>query len=348
MVLPGDGIGPEIIREAVRVLQAVGVRFGHEFKFRHHLIGAAALDATGSPLPPQTIAAITDADAILLGAVGDPKYSGPDVSQRPEHGLLQLRQLLGVFANLRPVTVHPDLVHLSKIKMDAPVDILFVRELTGGIYFGAKEKTESSATDVCTYNDFEIRRVLRQAAKLARSRRGRLVSVDKANVLETSRLWRRLAEEVIASEFPDVHLEHMYVDAAAMHLIAKPAYFDVIVTENMFGDILTDLASMLGGSLGLLPSASVDDTGRRGLYEPIHGSAPDIAGQNVANPYATILSAAMMLRMSLGLHDEAALIERAVDRAISGGILSRDIAPPGAISYSTTRIGDEVLRRLFE
>ncbi|MDE1924372.1 MAG: 3-isopropylmalate dehydrogenase, partial [Gammaproteobacteria bacterium] len=302
-VLPGDGIGAEVTDEARRALQAVGRRFGHDFGFESGLLGGAAIDATGEPLPAATLALCRRADAVLMGAVGGPKWSDPNAKVRPEQGLLQLRKALGLFANLRPVVPHRAVLGASPIKPELlhGVDILVVRELTGGIYFGDKHRSETEAVDVCRYTVTEIERVVRLAAGLARGRRGKLTSIDKANVLETSRLWRLIVERVIGADFPDLRLEHMLVDAAAMHLIKRPRDFDVIVTENMFGDILTDEASMLAGSLGMLPSASLGAAGRGGLYEPIHGSAPDIAGRGIANPYATILSAAMLLRHSLGL-----------------------------------------------
>ncbi|HEU4653596.1 MAG TPA: 3-isopropylmalate dehydrogenase, partial [Steroidobacteraceae bacterium] len=296
VVLGGDGIGPEVTHEAVRVLEAVAQRFGHTFVFEQHLIGGAAIDETQSALPASTVSACGTADAVLLGAVGGPKWSDPSAIVRPEQGLLAIRKALNLFANLRPVSVHPALLDASPLKPAVlqGTDIIVVRELTGGIYFGEKHRTADSASDLCTYTVEEVRRVTRVAGTLAMGRRKSIVSVDKANVLETSRLWRTTVEEVLRSEFPEVKFEHMLVDAAAMHLIRKPASFDVMLTENMFGDILTDEASMLAGSLGMLPSASLG-SGKLGLYEPIHGSAPDIAGKGIANPVGTILSAAMLL-----------------------------------------------------
>jgi 3-isopropylmalate dehydrogenase len=285
-VLGGDGIGPEVTAEAVRVLQAVAGAYGHEFDFAEALIGGAAIDASGSPLPPRTIDACRSCAAVLLGAVGGPKWSDPNARVRPEQGLLELRRTLGLFANLRPVKTLESMLDASPLRPEvvSGTDIMVVRELTGGIYFGRKSRTAHEAEDVCSYTSEEIERVTRMAGRLAMARRRRIVSVDKANVLETSRLWRSVAERVIGEEFPDVGLEHMLVDAAAMHLLRRPTSFDVLLTENMFGDILTDEASMLVGSLGLLPSASLGD-GTAGLYEPIHGSAPDIAGRGIANPY---------------------------------------------------------------
>lgn len=343
VVLGGDGVGPEVVREGVRVLEAVGHKFGHQFQIEEHLIGGAAIDATQSALPSSTLSACGTADAVLLGAVGGPKWSDPNARIRPEQGLLALRKALGLFANLRPVSLHPGLLDSSPLKPDvlAGVDLLVVRELTGGIYFGDKQRTASSATDVCTYTVDEIQRVARVAGTLARARRKSIVSVDKANVLETSRLWRSTVEQVVRDEFPDVALEHMLVDAAAMHLIRKPASFDVLLTENMFGDILTDEASMLAGSMGLLPSASLG-VGKLGLYEPIHGSAPDIAGKGVANPYGTILSVAMLLRHSLDLADEARVVEKAVAEAISAGVRTVDIASGGP-AVGTAQAGQAVV-----
>lgn len=348
VILAGDGIGSEVTHEAVRVLEAIASRFGHDFKFEAHLIGGAAIDATQSPLPASTLSACGSADAVLLGAVGGPKWSDPDARVRPEQGLLALRKGLGLFANLRPVSIHPAMLDASTIKPDVlkGTDIMVVRELTGGIYFGEKTRSENAASDLCTYTVEEIERVTRVAGTLARGRRKRIVSVDKANVLETSRLWRSTVERVIRSEFPDLTLEHMLVDSAAMHLIRKPSSFDVIVTENMFGDILTDEASMLAGSLGLLPSASLG-AGTLGVYEPIHGSAPDIAGKGIANPYGTILSAAMLLRHSLGLQEAAQVIEKAVAEAISAGVRTADIASAGA-SATTRQAGDAVLKRILQ
>jgi 3-isopropylmalate dehydrogenase len=346
-VLAGDGIGPEVIAEGVRCLRAIADRFGHEFELAAAPFGGAAIDAHGDPLPASTLQSCLNSNAVLLGAIGGPKWSVPDVKARPESGLLRLRRELGVYANLRPVAVHPALADASTIKPAVleGVDLVFVRELTGGIYFGEKFRDAEQARDVCTYSVAEVVRVTRVAARLAQSRRRKLTSIDKSNVLETSRLWREVVERVVNREFPDVALEHMLVDAAAMHLIKRPRDFDVLLTENMFGDILTDEASMLAGSLGLLPSASLGD-GRRGLYEPIHGSAPDIAGKGVANPYGTILSVALLLRHSLGLHEEAAALESAVHRTIASGAHTPDIASPESRPHSTQEIGTAVLTEL--
>jgi 3-isopropylmalate dehydrogenase len=348
VLLGGDGIGPEVVEQGVRVLEAVARRYGHDFRFESHLIGGAAIDATQSALPAQTISACGTADAVLLGAVGGPKWSDPDAKVRPEQGLLGLRKSLNLFANLRPVTLHPALLDASPIKPEVlrGTDIVVVRELTGGIYFGEKKRTEDSASDLCTYTVAEVQRVTRVAGRLAQRRRKRIVSVDKANVLETSRLWRSTVEALLREEFPDVQLEHMLVDSAAMHLIRKPASFDVILTENMFGDILTDEASMLAGSLGLLPSASLG-AGKLGVYEPIHGSAPDIAGQGIANPYGTILSVAMLLRDSLDLAEEAQAVEKAVADAISAGVRTVDIAGTQRPA-STAEAGRAVVDRLLQ
>jgi 3-isopropylmalate dehydrogenase len=346
-VLAGDGIGPEVTTESRRCLAAVARLFHHDFEFLDLPFGGAAIDAHADPLPERTLSACRAADAILLGAIGGPKWSAPDAPLRPEQGLLRLRKELGVFANLRPVIVHPALVDASTLKAEVVrgVDLIFVRELTGGIYFGDKHRDAHSARDVCVYEVTEIERIVRVAARLAQARRGRLTSIDKANVLETSRLWRDVTQRLMAREFPAVHLEHMLVDAAAMHLIHRPRDFDVLVTENMFGDILTDEASMLAGSLGLLPSASLGE-GARGVYEPIHGSAPDIAGRNSANPYGAILSAALLLRHSLHLATEAAALEHAVADAISAGALTVDLVSANRRALTTSEAGDAVLSRL--
>ncbi len=346
-VLGGDGIGPEVTAEALRVLEATARRGGHDFQFHPHPFGGAAIDGCGDPLPAQTLAGCLDADAVLLGAIGGPRWSDPQQPVRPESGLLRLRRELGVYANLRPVNVHPALRGASSLKPDVleGVDLIFVRELTGGIYFGPKTRDAAQATDLCAYSAAEIERIVRVAARIARQHRRRLLSIDKSNVLETSRLWREVCSRVMASEFPDIALSHMLVDTAAMHLIRRPRDFDVEVTENMFGDILTDESSMLAGSLGLLPSASLGE-GRRGLYEPIHGSAPDIAGRGIANPFGAILSAALLLRHSLGLEPEALAIERAVYRAIADGVRTADIVTPAHRAAGTREAGDAVLAAL--
>ncbi len=345
-VLPGDGIGPEVTAAAVGVLRTIARRYGHRFDFHQHDIGGIAIDRSGEPLPATTLAACHSADAVLLGAVGGPEWSDAGASARPEQGLLALRKSLGLFANLRPVRPHPAALHASPIKphLLTGVNIMVVRELTGGIYFGDKSRTADGASDTCTYSVGEIERVVRSAFLLARRRRGFLVSVDKANVLETSRLWREVVTRLGRDEFVDVRLEHVLVDAMAMHLLAHPREYDVIVTENMFGDILTDEASMLAGSLGLLPSASLGD-GKVGVYEPIHGSAPDIAGKGVANPYAAILSAAMLLRHSLALFEEADCIERAVDGALNRHAFTADLATGGR-SLSTEAVTQAVVEQM--
>ena len=346
-LLPGDGIGPEVTASSRQVLEEVGARFGHSFAFQEELIGGAAIDAVSDPLPPATVASCEAADAVLLGAVGGPKWSDPNAPIRPEQGLLKIRAVLGVYANIRPVRIYPELAGASPLKPEIleGVDMLVVRELTGGIYFGEKTRTENSASDVCTYTVAEVERIVRVAARLAQGRRGKLCSVDKANVLETSRLWRKVTDGLMASEFPDVELETLLVDAAAMHLLSRPSDFDVIVTENMFGDILTDEASMLAGSLGMLPSASLGDS-KAGLYEPIHGSAPDIAGQGLANPCAAIASAAMLLRHSLGLQTEALAVETAIARAITNGARTADIVTEGETTLSTADMTAEIIRCL--
>jgi 3-isopropylmalate dehydrogenase len=347
LVLAGDGIGPEVTAEGTRVLRAVAAKFGHTFTLTDGLLGGIAIDRTGTPIPAETLAMARASDAVLLGAVGGPKWDDPSGDVRPEQGLFAIRKELGLYANLRPVTVHPKLVAASPIRPEIlkGVDLLVVRELIGGIYFGEKRREADWASDVCAYSGDEVRRVVRRACELARGRRKKLTSVDKANVLESSRLWRRVTDELVRREYPDLQLEHVLVDACSMYLARRPASFDVIVTENMFGDILTDEASVLAGSMGLLPSASLGD-GPRGLYEPIHGSAPDIAGRGIANPYATILSVAMLLRYSLALEKEAAAVESAVSAAIDRGVLTADVAPPGAPAVSTVQAGQAVVEAL--
>lgn len=343
-VLPGDGIGPEIMTQALRVLAAAGQAAGQTFEVREALIGGAAIDATGEPFPAETRALCKEADAVLLGAVGGPKWSDPNASVRPEQGLLDMRAAMQVYANLRPVKTHPALYAASPLKPERleGVDILVVRELTGGVYFGEKSRDENSARDLCTYTREEIERVVRMAGELARGRRSLVASVDKANVMETSRLWRSVTTEVYKKDFGDVQLEHVLADAAMMHLLSRPADFDVIVTENLFGDLLTDEASMLSGSLGMLPSASLN-ADRGGLFEPIHGSAPDIAGKGIANPCGTILSVAMLLRYSLGLDEIADRIDEAVFAAVAAGHRTGDIVAPGGPSIGTVEMGDAVL-----
>jgi 3-isopropylmalate dehydrogenase len=346
-LLPGDGIGPEVVAEAVRVLDAIASKYGHSFIYTERLIGGCSLDKYGASLTDETLADCQSADAVLMGAVGGPKWDDPNAKDRPERGLLALRKGLGVFANLRPVKVHPALVAASPLKAEKlqGVDILVIRELTGGLYFGwpkgrdVKDGRER-AVDTLEYYDYEIRRVLELAFRLAAGRRKKVTSVDKANVLESSRLWRQIATQIGAAH-PEITLEHVLVDTASMRLITNPAAMDVIVTENMFGDILTDEASVLAGSMGMLPSASLGERGP-GLYEPIHGSAPDIAGRGIANPVGTILSAAMLLRYSLHLEAEAAALENAVEEAISGGARTIDLGG----TLSSRQMTDEIIARL--
>jgi len=350
VLLPGDGIGPEIVAQGKRVLEAVAAKFGHTFSMSEHPIGGNAIDSFGDPLPQPTIDACRDSAAILLGAVGGPKWDDPTAKTRPEVGLLKIRRELGLFANLRPIQTWDELVDASPLRREivAGTDILFFRELTGGIYFGDSGRrphpSGEQAYNEMVYSTGEIERIVRLAAQAARQRRGKLTSVDKANVLEVSRLWRQVAQRIITEEFPDIKYEVVLVDSMAMHLIARPKEFDVVVTGNLFGDILTDEASMLPGSLGLLPSASLGSDGP-GLYEPIHGSAPDIAGLNVANPLATCLAAAMLLRHSLKLEAEAEAIEAAVAAVLKDGHRTKDIAANGP-SISTTAMGDVVVEKL--
>jgi 3-isopropylmalate dehydrogenase len=350
VLLPGDGIGPEIVTQAQRVLETVAASFGHQFEFSSHMIGGIAIDTCGDPLPQETIDACRDSDAILLGAVGGPKWDDPSAKTRPEVGLLKIRKELGLFANLRPIRLFDELLDASPLRRDIieGTDILFLRELTGGIYFGESGTSGSgqaeSAYQSMVYSVGEVERIVRLAAKAAQGRGNRLTSVDKANVLEPSRLWRRVAARVMQEEFPDVQYDVVLVDAMAMHLINRPSDFDVVVTGNMFGDILTDEASMLPGSLGMLPSASLGSDGP-GLYEPIHGSAPDIAGQEIANPLATILASAMLLRHSLRLETEATAIESAVQSVLSDGLRTRDIARGGE-AIGTEPMGSAVVERL--
>jgi 3-isopropylmalate dehydrogenase len=350
VLLPGDGIGPEVVAEAVEVLQVVANRFGHRFSFQTCPMGGNAIDSHGTPLPDETLAACRAADAVLLGAVGGPKWDDPNAKTRPEAGLLKIRKELGLFANLRPIKPSRHLLDASPLRREIidGTDILFVRELTGGIYFGESGRrphaSGEEAYNVMIYNTAEIERVVRMAAEAARGRRKKLTMVDKANVLEASRLWRQVTGRIMAQEFPDVKYDIVLVDAMAMHLLSRPRDFDVVVTENLFGDILTDEGSMLTGSMGLLPSASLGTPGP-GLYEPIHGSAPDIAGKGIANPLATILAAAMLFRHSLKLEREAAVIETAVDQVLSAGHRTKDIAAGGP-SISTHEMGTLVVEAI--
>lgn len=346
VLLPGDGIGPEVVAEGQKALNAVARKFGHRFTFESCLIGGCAIDATGSALPDATTAACKSSQAVLLGAVGGPKWDDPRAKTRPEAGLLKIRKELQLFANVRPVKAYDVLVDASPLKREIVegVDILFFRELTGGIYFGESGRrphpSGEEAFNTMIYNTAEIERITRMAARAAQGRRKKLTQVDKANVLEASRLWREVSQRIVRDEFPDVQYEVLLVDAMAMHLISKPRSFDVIVTENLFGDILTDEGAMLPGSMGMLPSASLGSSGP-GLYEPIHGSAPDIAGKGIANPLATILAAAMLLRHSLGLETEACAVESAVDHVLNSGHRTSDIAA-GNKSVSTSEMGSLV------
>ena len=352
LVLPGDGIGPEIVAEALKVLDALNGDARAGLVVEQSLIGGAAIEAHGVPLPRETLDHARACDAILLGAVGGPKWDGLERDLRPERGLLALRSELGVFANFRPAIAYPQLAGASTLKPDVVrgLDVLIVRELTGGIYFGqprgVREHQDGrrEGFNTLVYAEDEIERVCRVACEAARRRAGRVCSVDKANVLEASELWREVATKV-AARYDDVELSHMYVDNAAMQLVRAPRQFDVIVTSNMFGDILSDLASMLTGSIGMLPSASLDASGK-GLYEPIHGAAPDIAGQGVANPLATILSAAMMLRYSLDAPELAQRIEKSVGRVLDDGLRTPDIESPGTTVVGTREMGDAVVAAL--
>ncbi len=352
LVLPGDGVGVEVIAEAVKVLEAVERRTRREFDLTEDLVGGAAIDRYGTALRDETLAKAKQSDAVLFGAVGGPKWDDPRAKVRPEQALLALRKGLGLFANLRPVRVHPLLIDASPLKANVleGTDMIIIRELTGGLYYGRPQRRwESSggrqAVDTMRYSEREVRRVLLVGFELARSRRKKLTSVDKANVLDTSRMWREIATE-LGRDYPDVQLEHLLVDSAAMHLLRRPADFDVMVMENTFGDILTDEASVLAGSMGMLPSASLgrrraDGTGP-GMYEPIHGTAPDIAGQGKANPLAMILSTAMMLRYSCNMAAAASAVEQAVDRVLSEGYRTPDIAQEGTVAVSTQEMGDRV------
>ncbi|MFQ5996619.1 MAG: 3-isopropylmalate dehydrogenase [Dehalococcoidales bacterium] len=357
VVLPGDGVGPEITEATVGVLQAVGEKYGHDFDLRHGLIGGVAIDERGASLPPETLKMSRNCDAVLLGAVGGPKWDDPQAKDRPEDGMLALRKKLGLFANLRPVKTLPMLVDSTNLKPEIVegVDFIFVRELTGGLYFGRPKKRWQTAkgrlgVDTMLYSEQEIARVVRVGFELARGRHKKLASVDKANVLESSRLWRQVAIEVSA-DYPDVELEHILVDACAMRLIQNPTHFDVLVSENTFGDILTDEASMLAGSLGMLPSASLAGVPQEGvkifgLYEPIHGSAPRRAGLNMANPIATILSMAMMLKYSCGLAKEAQAVETAVTKVLEEGHRTYDIMDEGKNKVGTKEMGELIAEKV--
>jgi 3-isopropylmalate dehydrogenase len=351
-VLPGDGIGPEIVGEAMKVLDCLRQEFGVAVETEQALVGGAAYDAAGHPLPKQTLELAKAADAVLLGAVGGPKWEPLEYSLRPERALLGLRSELGLFANLRPAVLHPQLIGASTLRPEVieGLDIMIVRELTGDVYFGEPrgirtlENGERVGINTMIYSEQEIRRIARVAFDLASSRKCKLCSVDKANVLETTELWRQVVTEV-GKDYPEVALTHLYVDNAAMQLVRAPKQFDVIVTTNLFGDILSDCAAMLTGSIGMLPSASLNESGK-GMYEPIHGSAPDIAGKNLANPLATILSLAMLFRYTLGDEATALRIERAVDAALSAGVRTADIYSPGTRKVSTSEMGDQVVAHL--
>lgn len=347
-LLPGDGIGPEIIEQAVGVLNAVEAKYGHKFSYTKALVGACAIDATGNPYPDETHEICLASDVVLFGAIGDPKYdNNPTSKVRPEQGLLAMRKKLGLFANLRPIQLFASLADRSPLKKEVVdgADFLCVRELTSGMYFGqpqGRDEANTYAVDTCKYTREEIERIVRLAFDLAGKRRGHLTVVDKANVLETSRLWREVAQG-IAPEYPEIKLDYMFVDNAAMQIIRQPTYFDVVVTENMFGDILTDEASVISGSLGMLPSASVGS--KVALFEPIHGSYPQAAGKNIANPMATILSAAMLLE-HVGLTDEGAAVRKAVDAALTAGIVTEDLAQKGEKCYSTSEVGEYIASQI--
>lgn len=344
--LPGDGIGPEVTRSAIAVIKAVGEKFQLGFKIEEFPIGGIAIDETGEPLPPLTLEACKQADAIFLGAIGGPKWDNPSAKVRPEQGLLKLRSELGVFSNIRPLTVFPSLISSSPLKPEKldGVDFVVVRELTGGIYFGERMRGKDFAADECRYSVSEVERITRVAGDMAMQRNKRITSVDKANVLETSRLWREVVSRVVEQEYPEVALEHQLVDSCAMKLIQNPAHFDVILTENMFGDILSDEASVLSGSMGLLASSSIGNG--VGVFEPIHGSAPDIAGQGIANPYAAVLSVAMMMRW-LKLEKPADAIEKAVNQAIEKGVLTKDlIIGESKCPATTTQVTKAILEAI--
>jgi 3-isopropylmalate dehydrogenase len=347
-LLAGDGIGPEIVGEAVKVLDTVAAKFGHRFDYHPALVGAAAIDATGDPYPAETHAVCTASDAILFGAIGDPRYdNNPAAKVRPEQGLLRMRKALGLFANVRPVQLFEGLIERSPLRAEVVqgTDFVCLRELTGGIYFGEKGRTDggNTAFDTCTYTRAEVERIVRMAFDMAGKRRKHLTVVDKANVLETSRLWRQVAQEIV-QEYPEIETDYMFVDNAAMQIVRQPTFFDVVVTENMFGDILTDEASVISGSLGMLPSASIG--AENALFEPIHGSYPQAVGRNIANPMATILSAAMMLE-HLGLAKEGAAVRAAVNRAIEAGVVTEELVEKGERTYSTTEVGEYICRMIL-
>ena len=346
-LLKGDGIGPEIVDEAVKVLDKIGQKYGHKFEYTQGYLGGESIDRYGVPLTKETTEICKNSDSVLLGAVGGPEWDNIEPEKRPEKGLLAIRKELGVYTNLRPAILFNVLKDASPLKseiIDNGLDIMIVRELTGGLYFGQREYSEEKAHDTLSYTRAEIERIAKKAFEIAKLRNKKLTSVDKHNVLDTSKLWRKIVNE-ISKDYPEVEVSHMYVDNAAMQLIANPGQFDVILTENMFGDILSDEASMLTGSLGMLPSASLGE-GKIGLYEPSHGSAPDITGQNIANPIATVLSAAMMLRYSFGLPEEADTIEKAVDKALQDGYRTADIYTEGTKKVGTKEMGDRIAERI--
>lgn len=344
-MLPGDGIGPEVVAEGKKVLDAIASKFNHQFEYEYALVGAAAIDATGNPLPDETLEVCRRSDAFLFGAIGHPKYDNdPSAKVRPEQGLLKLRKELGLFANIRPVTAYESLLHMSPLKTERIIGVDFVvyRELTGGIYFGEKGRTADTAFDNCTYSYAEIERIAELAFKAAQNRKKKITLIDKANVLETSRLWREKVT-AMAKDYPDVTLDCMFVDNAAMQLIQNPRHFDVILTENMFGDIISDEASVIGGSLGLLPSASVGN--KTAMFEPIHGSYPQATGKNIANPIATILSVAMLLD-HLNLIDEAIEVRQAVKASLRNGLVTEDLAKEHG--YGTDRVGDFIVHHILD
>ena len=350
-VIRGDGIGPEIVKEAMGVLDAVAEKFGHTFTYKEAPMGGCAIDEFGVPLPDESLAACLSSDSVLLGAVGGPKWDGQPSANRPERGLLKLRSAMGLYTNIRPARMFSDLAAACPLRADIAakgIDFVVVRELIGGMYFGEHTTSqvdgEQKAVDVCSYSEHEVRRVARVAFDMARKRRGRVTSIDKANVLDTSRLWRKTVEEV-GKDYPDVELLHMYVDNAAMQIVRDPSQFDVIVTENLFGDILSDEASQITGSIGMIPSSSMGE-GTRGLYEPIHGSAPDIAGQDKANPIGTILAAAMMLRYSFDMAAEADAVESAVDQTLKEGFRCGDIMNEGGKLLGCKAMGAEIRSRI--
>ncbi len=351
-VIKGDGIGPEIIKQTLKVLDAISIKYGHQFNYQDILLGGEAIEQTGSSLPQATIDIAKKSDAVLMGAIGDPKYDHLPGEQRPEKGLLKIREALGVYCNLRPAIIHQALSAACPLKseiIEGGLDIMIVRELTGGIYFGERGYREGKygeeAYDTESYSPLEIKRIAKIAFETAAARQKKLTSIDKANVLESSRLWRKIVSEM-AADYPDVQLEHMYVDNAAMQLVKNPRQFDVILTNNIFGDILSDEASMITGSIGMLPSASLNGADGFGLYEPIHGSAPDIAGKDLANPIATILSAAMMLRYALKLNEEAQAIEAAVSKVLADGYRTADIMSEGLQQVGCQEMGDLIAKAI--